>query len=87
MKEMTRRHFLRYGVGAGTVLALPWAARAPRASAASGGKLRKYLEPVPLPGAGVVVATPSGANRYSFAQTEIARQLHPELPPTPAVGL
>ena len=23
------------------------------------------------------------ANRYSFAQTEIARQLHPELPPTP----
>ena len=83
MKGMTRRRFLRCGVGAGTVLALPWAARTPLATAAPGGKLTKYLEPVPLPGAGVVVATPSGSNRYSFTQTEIARQLHPELPPTP----
>jgi spore coat protein A len=46
-------------------------------------KLRKYVEPVPLPGAGIVVATPSGANRYSFTQIQIARQLHPHLPPTP----
>ena len=83
MRGMTRRRFLRYGVGAGTVLALPWAARTPLATAAPGGKLTKYLEPVPLPGAGIVVATPSGTNRYSFTQTEIARQLHPELPPTP----
>ena len=30
------------------------------ARAAKGGKLAKYLEPVPLPGAGIVVATPSG---------------------------
>ncbi len=82
MKEMTRRRFLRYGVGAGTVLVLPWTAGTPRASAAPGGKLTKYLEPVPLPGAGVVVATPSAANQYSFTQTEIARKLHPELPPT-----
>lgn len=29
------------------------------------------------------MATPSGSNRYSFTQTEIARQLHPHLPPTP----
>jgi spore coat protein A len=80
---MTRRRLLQYGVGVGTVLALPWAARTSLATAAPGGKLTKYLEPVPLPGAGVVVATPSGSNRYSFAQTEIARRLHPELPPTP----
>ena len=82
MMDMTRRRFLQYGVGAGAALALPWAAR-PLAKAAKGGKLTKYLEPLPLPGAGIVVATPSGANQYSFTQTEIARQLHPQLPPTP----
>jgi spore coat protein A, manganese oxidase len=38
---------------------------------------------VPLPGDGIVVASPSGTNHYSFTQKEIARQLHPELPPTP----
>ena len=53
------------------------------ASAATGGKLRKYLEPLPVPGAGIVVATPSGTNQYSFTQTQITRQLHPQLPPTP----
>ena len=83
MEGMTRRRFLRYGAGAGAALALPWAARIPAARAATGPQLRKYLEPVPLPGAGIVVATPSGSNEYSFAQTEIARQLHPSLPPTP----
>jgi spore coat protein A len=45
--------------------------------------LNKYVEPLSLPGAGIVVATPSGPNRYAFTQREIARQLHPELPPTP----
>jgi len=45
--------------------------------------LEKFVQPVPLPGAGLVVATPSGANRYSFTQVPIARQLHPLLPPTP----
>ena len=29
------------------------------------------------------MATPTGTNRYSFTQTEISRQLHPDLPPTP----
>jgi spore coat protein A, manganese oxidase len=83
MVGMTRRRFLRYGAGAGAALALPWWARVPFASAASGGKLAKYLEPVPLPGAGIVVAAPSGTDEYSFAQTQIARQLHPSLAPTP----
>jgi spore coat protein A len=55
----------------------------PRANAAVAGRLTKYLEPVPLPGAGIVVATPTEANHYAFTQTEIARQLHPQLPPTP----
>jgi spore coat protein A, manganese oxidase len=80
---LTRRRFLQYGAAGGAALFLPWAARTPAASAAPGLKLTKYLDPVPLPGAGIVVATPSGTNEYSFVQREISRQLHPQLPPTP----
>jgi spore coat protein A, manganese oxidase len=83
MKPVTRRRFLQYGLGAGVGLAMPWIVRYPVASAAKGDKLTKYLEPLPVPGNGIVVATPSGPNEYSFAQTEIIRRLHPELPPTP----
>jgi len=45
--------------------------------------LTKYIQPLPVPGNGIVVATPSGTNQYAFTQTEIMRQLHPHLPPTP----
>ena len=80
MTTITRRRFLQYGVGAGAALALPWGVRPGIAAAAA--KLAKYLEPLPLPGAGIVVATPTSPNHYSFTQTQIARQLHPKLPPT-----
>jgi spore coat protein A, manganese oxidase len=83
MRRMNRRRFLQYGLGAGAALALPWAIQSPVASAARGGKLAKYLEPLPLPGAGIVVATPRAPNTYSFTQRAISRQLHPHLPPTP----
>src|SRR6266508_5022176 len=81
-RQVTRRRFLQYGAAGGAALFLPWA-RTPLATAAPGGKLTKYLEPVPLPGNGIVVASPSGANQYAFSQREITRQLHPQLPPTP----
>ncbi|MGE5304666.1 MAG: multicopper oxidase family protein [Alphaproteobacteria bacterium] len=81
MTTMTRRRFLRYGGGAGAALALPWVVRP--AIAAAARKLNKYIEPLPLPGAGMVVATPTGTNQYSFTQRQIVRQLHPQLPPTP----
>ena len=58
MQPITRRRFLQYGVGAGAALAVPWTSRIPVASAAPGGKLAKYVQPVPLPGSGIVVATP-----------------------------
>ena len=80
MAGMTRRRFVQYGVGAGAAFALPWAARVQVAGAAAGGTLTKYLERVPLPGAGIVVATPSGSNQYSFPQRQIARRMHPHLP-------
>jgi len=83
MRHITRRRFLQYGLGAGTALLVPGFTQMAVARAATGGKLTKYVQPVPLPGAGIVVASPSGPNRYSFSQTQIARQLHPSLPPTP----
>jgi spore coat protein A len=82
MEWMTRRRFLRYGAAAGAALAVPWT-RIPAARAARGVQLRKYVQPLPLPGAGIVVATPDGVDEFSFVQREITRRLHPDLPPTP----
>ena len=81
MGSITRRRFVRTGLAAGGALALP--AWVPRAQAAGGGPLAKFLEPVPRPGAGIVVATPTRRQTYTFVQREIRRQLHPQLPPTP----
>ena len=78
--KITRRHLLRNAAGAGAGLALPWGARTPSANAAAGGNLKKYVQPLPVPGKGIVVATPSGLNEYAFTQKEISRQLHPDLP-------
>src|SRR5512133_2818170 len=79
--RISRRRFLQYGAAGGAVLFFP--TRIPSARAEGSPPLPKFMEPVPLPGAGIVVATPSTDNRYSFTQREIARQLHPYLPPTP----
>ena len=77
----TRRRFLQYGAAGGAALFLPL----PGVHAANtvAGRLTKYVEPAPLPGSGIVVATPSGTNAFAFTQVEIERQLHPFLPPTP----
>jgi spore coat protein A, manganese oxidase len=91
MTDTTRRRILQYGLGAGAALAMPAAARRRLAAIVpggltaplTGGRLRKFREPLPLPGSGIVVATPSGADRYSFTQRQITRRLHPDLPPTP----
>lgn len=80
---ITRRRFLKYSAGAGAALSLPWTVRQAFAARPARSLLTKYIQPVPLPGAGIVVASPSGANQYSFTQIEIARQLHPNLPATP----
>jgi spore coat protein A, manganese oxidase len=82
MTEFTRKRFLQYGIGAGVAFAMPWTMPR-RASAAMGGKLTKYVTQLPVPGNGIVVASPSGPNAYAFTQREISRQLHPQLAPTP----
>ncbi len=83
MSRISRRQFLGYSAGVGAAMAVPMAAWPGISSAAPGGTLTKYVQPVPLPGAGIVVASSSALNQYTFTQREIARQLHPQLPPTP----
>src|SRR5512141_2008473 len=83
MMKMTRRNFLKYSAGASASLALPWTVQRAFAARPARSMLTKYIQPLPLPGAGIVVASPSGTNQYAFRQREIARQLHPNLPPTP----
>src|SRR4029450_7027962 len=80
---ITRRTFVKYGAGASAALALPWTVRQAFATRPARSLLTKYIQPLPLPGHGIVVATPDGANHYSFTQKPIMRQLHPNLPPTP----
>jgi spore coat protein A len=80
---ITRRSFLKCGAGASAALALPWTVRQVYATRPARSMLTKYIQPLPVPGNGIVVATPSGMNQYAFTQREIARQLHPNLPPTP----
>ena len=78
MRTLSRRTLLKYGALGGAALFLPRAL-----PTFASPPLQKFVEPVPLPGAGIVVATPSGSNEYSFTQRPLARQLHPSLPPTP----
>ena len=79
--RISRSRFLQYGLAGGAALFFP--ARIPLARGEASPPLPKFMEPLPVPGAGIVVAAPSGSNRYSFTQREITRQLHPYLPPTP----
>ncbi len=83
MNRITRRRFLQYGAGAGAFLAMPRMMPQVFAAPPNGITLTKYIQPLPLPGAGIVVATPSGTNRYAFTQRAISRHLHPDMPPTP----
>lgn len=78
---------MKLAAAGGAAVLVPWRFDARRAKAAVGGTLVKFLEHVPLPGAGIVVATPKSVKKnvtnYAFTQTQISRQLHPQLPPTP----
>lgn len=81
-RMITRRSFLKSGAAAGASLALPCTLRQAFASRPARSLLTKYIQPLPVPGAGIVVATPIGTNQYAFTQREIMRQLHPNLPQT-----
>jgi spore coat protein A, manganese oxidase len=83
MITITRRNFLKYGVGASAALSLPWTVRQAFAARPARSLLTKYVQALPVPGAGIVVANSTGMNHYDFNQIEIMRQLHPNLPKTP----
>jgi spore coat protein A len=78
---------LKYAAAGGAAMFLPWRFENVPAIAASGGSLAKFVQALPVPGAGIVVATPksvtSGLSKYAFTQKQIARQLHPQLAATP----
>ena len=56
MGTITRRRFVESGLAAGAALGFRGAVAEPHVRPINGGKLAKYLEPVPRPGAGMVVA-------------------------------
>jgi spore coat protein A len=86
MHEMTRRSLLRLGAGAGAAALV---APAPARGWAGTGRvtapqLARFVQRLPVPGAGIVVAAPThGRNHYAVVQRQISRKLHPALPPTP----
>ena len=90
MNETSRRRFLQYGIAAGAGLSVAARTRgaavtAPRGTHPNGRApvLRPFAEPLPVPGAGIVVATPVAPDRYHFTLRQIRRRLHPQLPKTP----
>ncbi len=70
-------------VASGVSRAATAGSAAPATAPATGPSLRKYVEPVPLPGNGIVVASQVTPDRYAFSLREIRRHLHPDLPATP----
>ena len=88
MTGTSRRRFLQYGITAGAALGV--SAVRPGAAAAGTARLdgrapnlRPFVEPLPLPGAGIVVASPVAPGQYHFTLRQIRRRLHPQLPKTP----
>jgi spore coat protein A len=78
MASISRRRFIQ-----SSLIAVPWVGGAWPATASIAARHAKYVQPLPRPGAGIAIATPSAANSYAFTLREIHRQLHPQLPPTP----
>src|SRR5690349_10033844 len=82
MERMSRKRLFVYGLAGGSALVLP--ARQPRvALARAPRRLRRFVEPLPVPGEGIVVARPAADDSYALTLREITRQLHPDLPATP----
>jgi spore coat protein A len=79
----SRRTFLERALVTGSALALPVVAPEWAVGSATHRRLAKYVERLPVPGDGIVVARPVAPGRYAFSLRQISRRLHPQLPPTP----
>jgi spore coat protein A, manganese oxidase len=82
MSRLSRRRLLESGLVAGSALVLPWGV-AERARAGGRRTLRRFVQRLPVPGDGIVVARPASDGRYAFTLRQISRHLHPDLPATP----
>ena len=82
----TRREFIRYAAATGIAAMVPW--QRVLASVQSPA-LRKFIQPLPLLGQGIPVATSipfMGADYYRLNAGQYTQQLHPSLPPTKLWG-
>jgi spore coat protein A len=79
----SRRRLFAYGLAGGSALVLPSARPSGLRAAGRAGRLTPFLEPLPVPGDGIVVARPAATGGYALTQRQIRRSLHPELAPTP----
>jgi spore coat protein A, manganese oxidase len=79
----SRRQFLERAVATGSALALPAVMPGRAVGFARAGPLARYVERLPVPGDGIVVARAVEPDRYAFTLRQIHRRLHPDLPPTP----
>jgi spore coat protein A len=82
-QAFTRGQLLRYGAGGAAGVALsgfrPW----PVLGAETSSALAPFVERLPTPGDGIVIARSVTAGRYAFTLRPISRRLHPALPRTP----
>lgn len=98
---VTRRRFIKLGLGAGAQGLTPWGALVPAAGAAPGHahpaghpvarmldplSLYKFADPLPLPPVLEPVATYDGRPFYDVAMTQFRQKLHADLPPTTLWG-
>jgi spore coat protein A len=73
---------LESGLVAGSALVLPWGVTE-RARAGDREALRRFVQRLPVPGDGIVVARLAADGGYAFSLRQIRRHLHPDLPSTP----
>jgi spore coat protein A, manganese oxidase len=83
VKTYSRRQVLKYGLAGASSLALPAVASAQAGEGIDDRQLARYIERLPVPGDGIVIARPVAPNRYAFTLRQISRRLHPQLAPTP----
>ena len=80
---LTRRQFIQRGAWAGAALAAPGAFGRAAAAAVQGRQLRKFVVPLPVPGAAWPVVAAGGA---ALVARQFSISLHPDLPPTKVWG-
>ena len=80
---LTRGQVIGGGLLGAAAFAWPFVRSWSASASATSGSLSPFVERLPLPGEGIVVARPVAPGRYAFRLRPISRRLHPDLPKTP----